>query len=436
MRLPSTTADRETSSGDAAPGGVVIKAELWHFPDLGEHRELILKIVNQYEAPIFLAERRIMAERFADMARSLDAHWPKWKIAYSFKTNYQVAESGALRALGAIAEVVSGHEYRFAKRLGYPGAEIVFNGPYKTADDLRAAIADGASINVNDPDELRCIEDVARAMNVRCPIGVRVNVPLSEFPPSRLGFSIADGEAAAAVQQVWDSAHLRLAGLHLHLRGDMDNPAWYSQACRVLVDFLRQWPSRHVAALEYIDMGSGFPSHMSKLETRVHWDPRPIDEYIVAITRELRSCFDGAPAPRLILEPGRYLVNDAIIFVSRVVSVRDRAGMQQITCNGATTMIPFTRHRAPILRAYRSDLTPREGPTVPSTIYGASCREDDVLFQGAIGRVAMGDLLVHFGVGAYNSSLNPPFIFPCPIQRFIEHGSLGSDEQSSAGGCC
>ena len=171
-------------------------------------------------------------------------------------------------------------------------------------------------------------------------------------------------------------------------------------------------------------MGSGFPAHMSKLDTRVHWDPRPIDEYIVAITQELRRCFDGAPAPRLILEPGRYLVNDAIIFVSRIVSVRDRAGTQQIVCNGATTMVPFTRHRAPIIRAYRPDLTPREGPPIPSTIYGASCREDDVLFQGAIGRVVTGDYLVHFGVGAYNSSINPPFIFPCPILRFIEHGSL------------
>jgi len=411
------------------------KDELRHFPDLDAHRELILKIVSESVPPIFVAERRILADRFENMARALDAHWPKWTIAYSFKTNYQVAESGALRALGAIAEVVSGHEYRLARSLGHAGEEIVFNGPYKTAVDLRAAIADGARINVNDPDELRCIEDVARSMNVRCPIGIRVNVPLSEFPPSRFGFSIADGEADAAVRQVWDSAHLRLAGLHLHLRGDMDNPVWYGQACRVLVDFLRSWPSGHVAALEYIDLGGGFPAHMSKLDTRTHWDPRPIDEHVVAITQELRRCFDGEPAPRLILEPGRYLVNDAIIFVSRIVSVRDRAGTQQIVCNGATTMVPFTRHRAPIIRAYRPDLTPRAGPPMPSNIYGASCREDDVLFQGEMGRVVTGDYLVHFSVGAYNSSINPAFIFPCPILRFVERGSaVGLREESSAGG--
>jgi len=95
---------------------------LRHFPNLDEHRELILKIVNQSGPPIFLAERRIMADRFSDMARALNAHWSKWTIAYSFKTNYQVAESGALHALGAIAEVVSGHEYRLAKRRGGPGA--------------------------------------------------------------------------------------------------------------------------------------------------------------------------------------------------------------------------------------------------------------------------------------------------------------------------
>jgi len=282
---------------------------------------------------------------------------------------------------------------------------------------------------------LQRIEGVARSMNVRCPIGIRVNVPLSEFPPSHFGFGIADGEADVGVRRVWDSPHLRLAGLHLHLRGDMDNPAWYGEACRVLAGFLRSWPSEHLTALEYIDLGGGYPAHMSKLDTRANWDPRPIDEYIVAITQGLRQAFDGRPLPRLIVEPGRYLVNDAIIFVSRIVSVRDRAGTQQIVCNGATTMVPFTRHRAPILRAYRSDLTPREGPAVPSSIYGASCREDDVLFQGAMGGVATGDYLVHFGVGAYNSSINPPFIFPCPILRFIERGSsVGSAEEPGVGG--
>jgi diaminopimelate decarboxylase len=411
--------------------------DLRHFPDPGEHRDRILEIVGQSVPPVFLAERRILADRFADMARALGTHWPQWTIAYSFKTNYQVAESGALRALGAIAEVVSGHEYRLARSLGYPGSEIVFNGPYKTAEDLRAAIADGARINVNDPDELQRIEDVARAMNVRCPIGLRVNVPLSEFPASHFGFSIADGEADSGVRRVWDSAHLRLTGLHLHLRGDMDNPAWYAQGCRVLADFLRTWPSEHLAALQYIDMGGGYPAHMSKLDTRTHWDPRPIDEYIVAITQELRPCFEGRRPPRLIVEPGRYLVNDAIIFLSRIVSVRERAGAQQIVCNGATTMVPFTRHRAPIIRVYQPDLVPRDGPAVPSNIYGASCREDDVLFQGALGRVAPGDYLVHFGVGAYNSSINPPFIFPCPTLRFIEQEApAGLREGSSAGGGC
>ena len=100
-----------------------------------------------------------------------------------------------------------------------------------------------------------------------------------------------------------------------------------------------------------------------------------------------------------------------------------------------TTMVPFTRHRAPIIRAYRPDLTPRAGPPIPSNIYGASCREDDVLFQGEMGRVVTGDYLVHFSVGAYNSSINPAFIFPCPILRFVERGSaVGLREESSAGG--
>jgi hypothetical protein len=214
------------------------------------------------------------------------------------------------------------------------------------------------------------------------------------------------------VRRVWDSAHLRLAGLHLHLRADMDNPAWYTEACQALADFLRSWPFQRVAALEYMDMGSGFPSHMSKLDTRVHWNPRPIDEYIVAIAQGLRRCFDGTPAPRLILEPGRYLVNDAIIFVSRIVSVRDRAGTQQIVCNGATTMVPST--------ASRPDHS--EPPTGPDSARGPSSREHlwCIVPRGrrAVSAVRRptGDYLAHFGVGAYiRASIRRSS--SCPILR-------------------
>jgi diaminopimelate decarboxylase len=74
---------------------------------------------------------------------------------------------------------------------------------------------------------------------------------------------------------------------------------------------------------------------------------------------------------------------------------------------------------------------------MPTNIYGASCREDDVLYQGGLGRVATGDHLIHFGVGAYNSSINPEFIFPCPPLRFIEREPVaGRRQATSAGGGC
>ena len=85
---------------------------------------------------------------------TLERLWGPSAIAYSFKTNYAVAESRVLQEEGAWAEVVSGREYRLARRLGYAGEEIVFNGPYKRDDELRNALRDGALIHVNDPPEL------------------------------------------------------------------------------------------------------------------------------------------------------------------------------------------------------------------------------------------------------------------------------------------
>ncbi|HVC99480.1 MAG TPA: alanine racemase [Pirellulales bacterium] len=355
------------------------------------------------------------------MRRSLTAHWPKHAIAYSFKTNYQVAKSKILQGLGAWAEVVSGREYRMARRLGYAGENIVFNGPWKTDAQLRAALRDGALVNVNDGEELARVASIAARASCPCPIGIRVSSAIDGLPPSRFGFSIDRGEAEQAIAIIHESRNLRLAGLHMHLSGEIDDPDWYREGLRRLAGLLRQSVPGYRTSLRYIDVGGGFPAHMSRPAGRADWSPRPIDEYIKAIAGVLKESFPSGKKPTLILEPGRYLANDGIVFISRVANVRTCAGTQTITSNGSTTMVPVMRDRPAIVRALTPELLPRTAGPRPSVIHGSSCREDDVLFEGEFPRVEVGDFLAHYSAGAYNSSLSPAFIFAPPPLRFLEH---------------
>ncbi|HEV3004950.1 MAG TPA: hypothetical protein VGX78_10840 [Pirellulales bacterium] len=402
--------------------------DLLHFPDVERHSLALVRLLGESPPPVFIGERAIIANRYSQMFGALERLWPEYAIAYSVKTNYQVAQSGLLKELGAWAEVVSGREYQMAKDLGYSGANIIFNGPWKTDGDLRTALADGAAINVNDLDELKRLERIATSMHSRFPIGIRASAQFDGLPRSRFGFSLDDPnidspngcEAARAVAAIRRSSSLSLAGLHMHLGGEIDDPRHYSAACRSLTAFVRQLSSDERAAIAYIDLGGGFPAHATMPYGRTTWDPRPIGEYLEAIVAELKEAFPGWKRPRLIVEPGHYLVNDGIVLVSQVVSVRSVGETQAITCNATISMLPALGHRPAIVRPFSHDLRLIDAPSRPSLVLGASCREDDLLFEGDFPAVTPGDYLVYYSAGAYNSSLSPNFIFATPPLRFLD----------------
>jgi diaminopimelate decarboxylase len=385
------------------------------YPDLVAERERFAPLLRRIESPFFLADTRVLADRLQRLRQALEQSWGRSAVAYSFKTNYAVAGSRALQERGAWAEVVSGREYGLARRLGFGGDRIIFNGPLKRDDELRDALRDGALIHVNDLEELERLLGLLTERPSGARIGIRVNAEVSGQPPSRFGLSLERGEAQAAVERILSVPGLALAGLHLHLRGDTDDPAVYREAARRLAAFITDGMPAHLpAGLSSLDLGGGFPAHGPKPRSRARWDPRPIEDYVEAIAAELAPAFAGGARPTLILEPGRYLVADAIVFVAEVLGVRRSAGLQDVTCTGAVTMLPLTHYCPQIVRVYAPDLTPRDGAPERSLVFGSSCRENDVLYEGPLPPVSRGDHLVFYAVGAYNSSLSPEFIFEAP----------------------
>ncbi len=405
----------DTGAEEARDGEVFLPAGFFEFfPDLVRDRARFGPLLGRIETPLFLADTAILVERYTSLREMLERLWGPSAIAYSFKTNYAVAESRVLQEEGAWAEVVSGREYRLARRLGYAGEEIVFNGPYKRDDELRNALRDGALIHVNDPPEL---ERLLALLPPRWS-GVRIGLRVAAGPgvgPSRFGFSLARGEADAAVARVASVDGAELAGFHLHLKGDTDDSSSYREAARELARFIADvTPRLGGKRLASIDLGGGFPAHGPKPRSRDRWAPRPIEEYVQAITEELAPGLAANERPRLILEPGRYLVADAIVFVSEIVRVQRDAGLQLVTCDGAVSMLPLTHYCPQVVRVFSRELEPRSGAPEPSIVFGASCRENDVLYRGLLPRATAGEYLVFYAAGAYNSTLSPAFIFDTP----------------------
>ena len=94
------------------------------FPELDSspsRRARFFELIEERPTPFFLMDAAILTDRAAVMRRLLAEHWGPSAVAYSFKTNYQVAALPLLRELDILAEVVSGREYAMARELGYAG---------------------------------------------------------------------------------------------------------------------------------------------------------------------------------------------------------------------------------------------------------------------------------------------------------------------------
>jgi diaminopimelate decarboxylase len=325
------------------------------------------------------------------------AAWPDVAVAYSYKTNRLPAILRALAAAGAGHEVVCEAEYALARdAIGAAGPDIVVNGPAKPAALLSRAAADGALVIADGVDEL---ERLAIAGGRRA--GLRVALPGIGVEPTRFG--IASTEIAAAVERA-RALGLDVEALSAHLVSTgFDQPL--ARAPRLGAAIAVRWPPApggHARAagllgrlarelgIATVDLGGGFPAAPA------------VTAHAEAVAGALR---DAGFAGRLLLEPGRALVTDAVDLACSVVAVKRLAdGTRCVVVDAGTNLLPGALWAWPAIEALAG------GPVEPALVSGPLCLNVDVLHPAApLPAVAAGDALLVRAVGAYQQAQSTRF---------------------------
>jgi diaminopimelate decarboxylase len=296
--------------------------------------------------------------------------WPDVQVAYSYKTNRLPAIVRALAEEGAGHEVVCEAEYALAREaIGAAGNDIVVNGPAKPAALLNRAAADGALVIVDGVDEL---ERLALARGHRT--GLRVALPGIGVEPTRFG--IEPDEIAAAVGRA------RALGLHAEaLSAHLVSTGFdrsLASAPRLGAAITVHWPpspdgharaAGHLGRLARdlgigtVDLGGGFPAAPA------------VAAHAGAVARALR---DGGFAGRVLLEPGRALVTDAVDLACTVVAVKYLAdGTRCVVVDAGTNLLPGALWEWPTIEALAG------GPAEPALVSGPLCLNVDVLHPAA-----------------------------------------------------
>ncbi len=372
------------------------------------------ELVAAYGSPLFVFSERLLRDRVRELKDQLARRFASFTLAWSYKTNYLGAICKVFHQEAAWAEVVSGMELRKALRTGVTGQQIIFNGPYKTSADLELAFVNDVRVHLDHLDELALAEKVAEKMGVLPKVGMRIN--MTDLPTQswdRFGFNLETGRAMETARRIVHGGRLELKTLHCHIGTFIQNPEAYYMAAKAMASFARKLEDIGVH-IDTIDLGGGFASHNTLHQQYLPGEESSpsLGEYVERIAAGLEDGLDGAAPPRLVLETGRALVDDAGYMISTVV------GNKRLVDRRRAVILDAGVNILPTSWWYRHDVHPTKevhGTHEPTVFFGPLCMNIDVIRDKIMfPSLRAGDRVVIRHVGAYNVTQWTQFITERP----------------------
>jgi diaminopimelate decarboxylase len=294
-------------------------------------------LAESRQTPLYVYSANRILDTVRAMRRSFSQHHPAARIYYASKALSAIKVLRMIRAEGLGVEVNSAGELFRAKLAGFAPDSIISNGVSKSVEELRAALSPPIkAINVDSLFELTRIIQVARDLKVRANIALRVvpDVDSPTSPGNRTGsegskFGIRRTELPLALDSIRNAGNaVTVTGLHAHIGSQIARTAPYelaaSRLAELFVDIQRQLGYR----LEHINVGGGFPlTYLRGTERSPQGDIfRPPIDFGDIAKAILPMLLDKlGPQVEVVVEPGRRLVGDSAVMLSRVENTKDRS---------------------------------------------------------------------------------------------------------------
>ena len=382
------------------------------------------ELTQKYGSPLFVFSQKKIEQLYNKFYSAFHSRYPDVTFAWSYKTNYLNEICRIFHKLGSIAEVVSEFEYQKARALGIEGKDIIFNGPYKPYEALKVAVQEGAKIHVDNLFELNDLEKIADELGIRIPVAIRINMDTGIYPQwSRFGFNYDNGEAYEAIKRMYDNKKLYLNGIHSHIGTFMLDANAYRVATTKIMQLKEQVENDFDANIEYIDLGGGFASK-SNLKG-IYQSPDIVvptaDEYAEAITNAIYENNKKDVLPKLYLETGRALIDEAGYLLTTVYGYKrfpdGRKGY--ILDAGVNLLYTSTWYN------FNIELDKHyEGDNEPSMLNGPLCMNIDIIEENIMLPPLDRDTVLTISpVGAYNYTQSMQFIRYRPAVVLIDNNN-------------
>jgi diaminopimelate decarboxylase len=370
-----------------------------------------VSLAGKYGTPLYVTSEDRICEHFQDYKKALSARYDRVQVLFAAKANGNLAVMRGLAKLGAGADVFSSGELALALEAGMPAKKLLFNGSSKTKADLALAVQHGVKVSVDSLDELHQLDAVARDAGKVAAISFRVN-PALEVPThpkiatglATSKFGIPHEQIAAAYSEALTCKNVKPIGIHCHIGSQILEVGPFAKAAEVMVRIAKELSETGVK-LEFLDLGGGLgiPYHHDT-------DPAPTPEdYANAVMPVFLAGITAAGiSPELWIEPGRFLVADSTVLLTRVNSTKTAHKRFANVDAGFNLLIRPAMYDSyhEVIVANRADAL----LTTEYTVTGPICETGDILAPDRkLPELTAGDLIAVLDTGAYGYAMSSQY---------------------------
>src|SRR5579875_1048825 len=366
----------------------------YHDDELFAEQVAIREIVARVGTPVYIYSARTLRRHFRVFDEAL-AGSPDHLVCYAMKALSNLSILKLFSELGSGFDIVSGGELMRCLRAGGDPRKIVFSGVGKTDEEIAAALAaEILMFNVESAPELERIAAVARRAGRRAPISLRVNPDLDPGTHPHISTGHRDSKFGVPLSQIGQYytqaralSELEVVGLSTHIGSQITATAPFGEAGHKLARIVADLRASGIS-LHYLDLGGGLGIPYQETP------PSPA-QYAQALLAPLQGL-----GLKLIVEPGRVLVGNAGILVTRVIHLKETDVKRFIVVDGAMNdlirPVLYEAYHAiwPVHRAAR--------PTIVADVVGPVCESGDFFaLQRELPAVKPDELLAVMSAGAY-----------------------------------
>ena len=371
----------------------------------------VLDFAKTNQTPFYLYSQNLITRNFMEYTQNLKTL--NHLLCYSVKANSNLSILSILSDLGSGFDIVSAGELQRVIAAGGDPAKTVFSGVGKTEEEIKFALSKNIlCFNIESQEELNTLNKIALAEKKIANVSVRVNpaIDVKTHPYITTGmrdnkFGIDESEIINLYQEANDHKGLNIRGIDFHIGSQITSLEPFIDALSKVISIIKELKSLKIE-LEHIDIGGGLG---------ISYDKKPIVSK-EDFSKEILKFVEPLDL-KLLIEPGRSIVGDAGILVTKVINTKKSPSKNFLIVDaGMNDLI-----RPPLYSAYHAikEVSQTKNKKILSDVVGPVCETADFLGKDRMLSVKQGDYLCVENVGAYGFVLSSNYNTRPKIDEYL-----------------